>query len=210
MLAAPRVGYAVAYRGVYCEHAACVVGVVERRPELRVEARQDFEARRARCGRSTGQVYTTLQRLERDGLIESDDGEVDGAQRRFQLTDPGRDELARWLRTPPDLSAPPREDLVIKVMVALGLADVDARGVLQVHRRHLVEVMREYGRVKDAAPDDVNLAMVADAEVFRLDSQVRWLDSVESRIAESWSSSQSRKPAPRVLPRRRARVGGRR
>jgi len=108
------------------------------------------------------------------------------------------------------LSAPLREDLVIKVMVALGLADVDVRALLQVHRRHLVEVMREYARVKDAAPGDVNLAMVADAEVYRLDAQVRWLDSVESRIAESGPRTRPASEAPPpVLTRRRAKVGGR-
>jgi DNA-binding PadR family transcriptional regulator len=53
-----------------------------------------------------GQVYPTLQRLERRGLIESDATEVHVAQRRFQLTGDGRDEFARWLQTPPDLRAP--------------------------------------------------------------------------------------------------------
>jgi len=179
-------------------------------PSYGWKLRQDFEARTGEMWPVNGQVYTTLQRLERDGLIEADEAAVDGAQRRFQLTDGGRDELARWLQTPPDLSAPLREDLVIKVMVALGLADVDARALLQVHRRHLVEVMREYARVKDAAPGDVNLAMVADAEVFRLDAQVRWLDSVESRIAESGPRARPESQAPpAVLTRRRAKVGGR-
>jgi DNA-binding PadR family transcriptional regulator len=180
-------------------------------PSYGWKLRQDFEGLTGEVWPvNGGQVYTTLQRLERDGLIESDDQDSEGAQRRFRLTDYGRGELDRWLRTPPDLSAPPRDDLVIKVMVALGVRGIDAHGVLQVHRRHLVEVMREYGRVKDATPDDVNFAMVADAEVFRLDSQVRWLDSVESRLAKSDTGLLSKSEAPpRVLPRRRARVGGR-
>jgi DNA-binding PadR family transcriptional regulator len=179
-------------------------------PSYGWKLRQDFEARTGEVWPVNGQVYTTLQRLERDGLIEADEAEVDGAQRRFQLTEGGRDELARWLQTPAELSAPLREDLVIKVMVALGLAHVDARALLQVHRRHLVEVMREYARVKDAAPDDVNLAMVADAEVFRLDAQVRWLDLVESTIAESGSQMRAKSAAgPTVLPHRRAKVGRR-
>jgi DNA-binding PadR family transcriptional regulator len=179
-------------------------------PSYGWKLRQDFEARTGEVWPVNGQVYTTLQRLERDGLIEADEADVDGAQRRFQLTEGGRDELARWLQTPAELSAPLREDLVIKVMVALGLAHVDARALLQVHRRHLVEVMREYARVKDAAPDDVNLAMVADAEVFRLDAQVRWLDLVESRIAESGSQMRAKSAAgPAVLPHRRAKVGRR-
>ena len=178
-------------------------------PSYGWKLRQDFEARTGEVWPVNGQVYTTLQRLERDGLIEADEAEIDGAQRRFQLTDGGRGELARWLQTPPDLSAPLREDLVIKVMVALGLPDVDVGVLLQLHRRHLVEVMREYARVKDTAPDDVNLAMVADAEVFRLDAQVRWLDSVESRIAESGPRVRAAAEArPPVLVRRRAKVGG--
>ena len=180
-------------------------------PSYGWKLRQDFEALTGEVWPvNGGQVYTTLQRLERDGLIESDDAESEGAQRRYGLTEPGRAALDRWLRTPPDLSAPPRDDLVIKIMVALGVRGIDALGVLQVHRRHLVEVMREYGRLKDAAPDDVNFAMVADAEIFRLDSQVRWLDSVESRLADSTTGLPPKsETSPRVLPRRRARVGGR-
>lgn len=178
-------------------------------PSYGWKLRQDFEFRTGEVWPvNGGQVYTTLQRLERDELITSDEGPDDGAQRRFRLTEGGRDELARWLQTPPDLSAPPREDLVIKVMVAVGVPGIDARAVLQVHRRHLVEVMREYTRVKEGSPDDANLAMVADAELFRLDAQVRWLDSVEVRLNEPPAApTASSDVAPRVLPRHRTRVG---
>ncbi|MDR1999776.1 MAG: PadR family transcriptional regulator, partial [Frankiaceae bacterium] len=94
----------------------------------------------------------------------------------------------------------------------LGIRGLDTRAFLQVHRRHLVETMRDYARVKDLAPQDANFAMVADAEVFRLDAQVRWLDSVEQRLAESGPSAvPEARPSggARVLPRRRARIGGR-
>src|SRR6476661_6464609 len=173
-------------------------------PSYGWKMRQEFEARTGEVWPVNGQVYTTLQRLERDGLIESDEGDADGAQRRFQLTAHGRTELNRWLQTPPDLSAPLREDLVVKVMVALGIPGIDARALLQVHRRHLLEIMRDYARVKDASPADVNLAMVADAEMFRLEAQVRWLDSVESRLTES-GAAPPREPQPpsRVLAHRR-------
>lgn len=174
--------------------------------------RQEFERRTGEVWPvNGGQVYTTLQRLERDGLIESDDRGAEGAQQRFRLTAAGREELERWLQTPPDLSAPPRDELVIKVMIAVSVPDVPAATVLQVHRRHLVEVMREYSRVKDASPADLNLAMVADAEIFRLDALVRWLDSVEGRLpALAAAPAASPDAPPRVLPGRRARIGGRR
>lgn len=178
-------------------------------PSYGWKMRQEFEARTGEVWPVNGQVYTTLQRLERDGLIESDEAESDGAQRRFQLTADGRTELDRWLQTPPDLSAPQREDLVVKVMVALGIEGIDTRRLLQVHRRHLVEIMRDYARVKDASPSDVNLAMVADAEMFRLDAQVRWLDSVESRLTETGAPPPRETEPPRVLAHRRTKVGGR-
>jgi DNA-binding PadR family transcriptional regulator len=179
-------------------------------PSYGWKLRHDFEERTGDVWPvNGGQVYTTLQRLERDGLIESDAAEAEGAQQLFRLTGDGRGELGRWLQTPPDLSAPPRDDLVIKVMVAVGVPGIDARGVLQVHRRHLVEVMREYARVKEAAPGEVRLAMMADSEVFRLDAQVRWLDSVESRLAQETTATEAPAEAtPQVLPRRRTRVGG--
>src|SRR5262249_25102278 len=68
---------------------------------------------------NTGQVYTTLQRLERDELVESDDTAGNGAQIAYRITDEGREELSQWLHTPPDTTTPPRDELVIKVLVAL-------------------------------------------------------------------------------------------
>src|SRR6266481_10103592 len=67
---------------------------------------------------NVGQVYTTLQRLERDGLVESDGAGEDGPQKGFRITAGGERELAGWLRTPPDLASPPRDELVMKVLVA--------------------------------------------------------------------------------------------
>jgi DNA-binding PadR family transcriptional regulator len=133
---------------------------------------------------NTGQVYTTLQRLERDGLVESDDTLDDGPQKGFHLTDDGRAELDRWLQTPPDTSTPPRDELVIKVLVALRIPGVDAASLVQSYRRHVIQAMQQYTRLKeDAHEDDIALLLVADAEIFRLDAVVRWLDAADSRIA---------------------------
>jgi DNA-binding PadR family transcriptional regulator len=129
-----------------------------------------------------GQVYTTLQRLERDGLVESD-GEGERSQKRYRITAAGEHELAEWLRTPPDLVPPPRDELVMKVLVALQIPGIDVHELLQAHRRHVVEVMQRYTQVKAAADeDDVPLALVADAELFRLEAIVRWLDAADVRL----------------------------
>src|ERR1035438_1281439 len=93
---------------------------------------------------NVGQVYTTLQRLERDGLVESDAAEQDGPQKGFRITADGQRELTGWLRTPPDLASPPRDELVMKVLVALRVPGTDVREVIQVHRRYLVELMQQW------------------------------------------------------------------
>jgi Virulence activator alpha C-term len=74
---------------------------------------------------------------------------------------------------------------VIKVLVALQVPEIDVHELLQVHRRHVIEVMQSYTRIKaEAAEDDVPLALVADAELFRLEGIVRWLDAADVRLKQ--------------------------
>jgi len=153
-------------------------------PKYGLQLREEFEARTGDVWPlNVGQVYTTLQRLERDGLVESDDATEAGPQKGYRITQDGAAELAGWLRTPPDLSSPPRDELVMKVLVALRVPGVDVPEVIQVHRRYLVELMQQWTRLKeDEAELDLSLALAVDAELFRLDSVIRWLDSADGRL----------------------------
>jgi DNA-binding PadR family transcriptional regulator len=181
-------------------------------PKYGLQLRQEFEARTGEVWPlNVGQVYTTLQRLERDGLVESDDEAADGPQKGFRITAGGDEELAHWLRTPPDLSSPPRDELVIKVMVALRMPGVDVHEVIQVHRRYLVELMQEWTRLKeDEAELDLGFALVVDAELFRLDSVIRWLDSADGRLKRAEFDPPAPASAPFPLPKLRRTVGVRR
>jgi DNA-binding PadR family transcriptional regulator len=160
-------------------------------PKYGLQLRQEFEADTGEVWPlNVGQVYTTLQRLERDGLVESEEADVDGPQKRFLITPSGREELDGWLRMPPDLSSPPRDELVIKVLVALRVAGVDVRDVIQVHRRYLVQLMQQWTHLKeDLADQDLGFALVVDAELFRLDSVIRWLDAAEGRLKRAGAAS---------------------
>jgi DNA-binding PadR family transcriptional regulator len=154
-------------------------------PKYGMRLQNEFEARTGEVWPlNIGQVYTTLQRLERDGLVETDaDGER--SQKRYRITAAGTQELGEWLRRPPDLVPPPRDELVIKVLVALQVPGIDIHEILQAHRRQAIEVMQRYTRVKaDAAEGDVALALVADAELFRLEAIVRWLDAADVRLKQ--------------------------
>lgn len=171
-------------------------------PKYGLQLREEFEARTGEVWPlNVGQVYTTLQRLERDGLVESE-GDDDGPQKGFRITPDGTSELDKWLRTPPDLSSPPRDELVIKVLVAMRVPGVDVRDLIQVHRRHLVELMQQWTRLKEDAQElDLSFALVVDAELFRLDSVIRWLDAADGRIKRAGSDGPGRPSQLRVSRR---------
>jgi DNA-binding PadR family transcriptional regulator len=183
-------------------------------PKYGLQLREEFEARTGEVWPlNVGQVYTTLQRLERDGLVESDDVGDDGPQKGFRITGEGLAELAGWLRTPPDLASPPRDELVMKVLVALRVPGINVHEVIQVHRRYLVQLMQEWTRIKEAEADsDLSLALVVDAELFRLDAVIRWLDSADGRLkrAAADAAGPALPATGPALPKIRRRVGTRR
>jgi DNA-binding PadR family transcriptional regulator len=183
-----------------------MLALLSERPKYGQRLREEFEAHTGDVWPlNVGQVYTTLQRLERDGLIatapEHSDG--DSTQKAYRITDDGARELARWLRTPPDLSSPPRDELVMKVLIALRVPGTDVRDVIQAHRRHVVELMQQWTRIKDDGGDgDLSLNLAVDAELFRLDSVVRWLDAAEARIRRTDTNHEGERDEPARTTRR--------
>ena len=173
-------------------------------PKYGLQLREEFEARTGEVWPlNVGQVYTTLQRLERDGLVESDDAAQDGRektpQKTFRITADGEAELAGWLRTPPDMASPPRDELVMKVLVAMRVPGTNVHDVIQVHRRYLVELMQQWTRIKEAEADsDLSLALVVDAELFRLDAVIRWLDTADGRIKRAGPDQSNETKTPRL------------
>jgi len=169
-------------------------------PKYGLQLREEFEANTGQVWPlNVGQVYTTLQRLERDGLVAAlgDTEELEqGPQKAYRITEAGTAELAHWLRVPPDLSTPPRDDLVMKVLIAVRVPDTDVSEVIQAHRRYLIQLMQEWTRLKeDDNGNDVAFSLVVDSELFRLDSVVRWLDAAEARLrralADGWNPAQA-------------------
>jgi DNA-binding PadR family transcriptional regulator len=162
-------------------------------PKYGLQLRQEFEARTGEVWPlNVGQVYTTLQRLERDGFVEAEGAPGDGPQKSYRITSEGGHDLTEWLRTPPETMPPPRDELVIKILVSLAVPDMDVHELLQVHRRHLVEMMQRYTRLKEqASENDVGLALVVDAELFRLEGIARWLDAADTRLARATTNGPS-------------------
>jgi DNA-binding PadR family transcriptional regulator len=129
-----------------------------------------------------GQVYTTLQRLERDGLVEPAGDDGDGHQ-IYALTDDGRGELDRWFATPVARADRPRDELAIKLAVAFSVSDIDVRTVIQTQRTATLRDLQELTRQKrDVDEGDLAFLLALDSLVFQAEAEVRWLDSCEERL----------------------------
>ena len=132
-----------------------------------------------------GQVYTTIQRLERDGLVQSiETAATDDDRREYRITPLGRAQLATWFEHPVVAEAPARDELTIKVLLAVAAGDVDVTTLIQRQRRASVEQLQAYTRRKAKAdPErDVAFLILVDALIFRTEAEIRWLDACDARI----------------------------
>jgi DNA-binding PadR family transcriptional regulator len=128
---------------------------------------------------NVGQVYTTLDRLQRDGFVTSE--EVDG-QKRYTITAAGREELGGWWSAVPGDAPPPRDELLLKVLLAVEDGPDHALDVLTRHRTALTQLLQQRRRATPATPGDLPATLVAEALVTRAEADLRWLDLCEARI----------------------------
>jgi DNA-binding PadR family transcriptional regulator len=147
---------------------------------------------------NVGQVYTTLARLERDGLV-STETDADG-QKIYAITDAGRGEVRRWFETPVAREVVPRQELAIKLVFAMRSAATDVADVLQRQRVATMRSLQEVTRLKADAEADGERAwlLLLAALVFPAAAAARWLDLCEARLARKSGERQDRgTPLPR-------------
>lgn len=155
---------------------------------------------------NVGQVYTTLSRLERDGLVTQvgtepvEHGSQD--QRQYALTDAGRREIEGWFAQPRTRPAPDRDELVIKLTLAASLDQVDLDAVIDAQRGATTEELQRYTRLKAAAdPADLARLFALDAVIAQIDAELRWLEQCRQR------HDMLRGRGVRTAPRRRGTDG---
>jgi DNA-binding PadR family transcriptional regulator len=156
---------------------------------------------------NVGQVYTTLGRLERDGLVTAEaDNE---GQKVYEITGAGRDELSRWFETPVPREAIPRQEVAIKLVFAMRSGVADVAGVVQRQRVATVRALQDVTRLKAAAEASGDLAwlLMLDSLVFQAEAEARWLDMCEARLArESFAAGPARQHSevPAEIPAEQA------
>ena len=164
-----------------------LLALLERGPMYGYQLRTAFEeSTGGTWPLNIGQVYTTLNRLERDQLVHALP-EQDGGQRSYEITTSGREELTRWFVTPVSHTDRPRDELAIKLALAITTRGVDVRGVLQNQRTATMRTLQEYTRLKASATAEADLAwrLVIDAMLFQAEAEVRWLDHCETALVRA-------------------------
>jgi DNA-binding PadR family transcriptional regulator len=161
-----------------------ILALLERGPMYGYQLRVAFEeSTGGTWPLNIGQVYTTLSRLERDGLARALP-ENNGGQRPYEITDEGRTELRSWFSTPISRSDRPRDELAIKLALAITTPGVDVRAVLQAQRTATMRSLQEFTRLKSSAeaPGDLSWRLVLDAMLFQAEAEIRWLDHCEMSL----------------------------
>ncbi|MFZ1412114.1 MAG: PadR family transcriptional regulator [Micropruina sp.] len=133
---------------------------------------------------NVGQVYTTLDRLERDGLVVAEAADDEG-RIRYTLTAAGREAVSSWWQTPVDREAAPRDELVIKLAIAITSPGVDSTAVAQAQRSATMRRLQQLTRLKQSVDPRTDLAwlIVVENQLFAAEAEIRWLDQVEASIA---------------------------
>lgn len=137
-----------------------------------------------------GQIYSTLSRLERDGLVKqktlapSKDG-----QQLFTITDAGRAEASAWLFEPVMDDRDVRNDLSTKLALALTLPSIDVAQIVKAQRAKDIQKLQALTLAKRKAqpesPAEVAAVLMNDRAIFNLEAELRWLDHIEKILGET-------------------------
>lgn len=158
-----------------------LLALLEARPSHGYQLKTSFEAATGGAWPlNVGQVYQTLERLERDGLVRSDDRE---GLRSYTLTDDGVEALGSWWEAEPVDEPPPRDELMLKVLLAVSSGRDHALEVITAQRNAVMTLLQQRRRApRRGAVESLAGTLVDDAVVVRAEADLRWLDLCEERV----------------------------
>jgi DNA-binding PadR family transcriptional regulator len=173
------------------------------------QLRQEIESRTGGTWNiNVGQIYTTLDRLERDGLVEANQRNAEG-QTSYRITQLGRAEAQEWLQTPLASGPDSRSELATKLALAVTIPGVDVTALIHGQRIQTMRALQSLTNAKrDSDQDDPNeipWLLIADLNIFNCEAELRWLEHIEGTLAKSAArelnaSQELQKPVKRGRP----------
>jgi DNA-binding PadR family transcriptional regulator len=166
-----------------------LLALLHEAPRYGYQLKNEFEDRTgASWPLNIGQVYTTLDRLERDGLATKEGADSEGHV-IYRITPQGQAEVSSWFTSPVSRAVPPRNELAIKLAVGLTLPGVDVGAIIQAQRSVSIRALQDYTKARrDAATQqrrtDTARLLVLDSLIFQTEAEVRWLDLCEARLMQ--------------------------
>lgn len=164
-----------------------LLAILDQGPCYGYQLRSEFDRRTGSTWPlNVGQIYNTLERLERDGLVRRGEPDEQGHV-YWQITAAGSAEVAEWLASPVVRGQGTRDELAIKLAIAATLPGVDVGAVIQAQRTASLKQLQNLNRAKYAgatdSPEELAWSLVVDAMIFAAEAEVRWLDHTEQRLA---------------------------
>jgi DNA-binding PadR family transcriptional regulator len=153
------------------------------------QLRQEIESRTGGSWQiNIGQIYSTLERLERDGLVETTESNEQG-QTRYRATDAGVAEATEWLTTAIPSSAETRNELAVKLALAVTIPGCDVEKLVNAQRvqtmRTLQALTATKREVDQADASELPWLLIADLNIFNCEAELRWLEHIEGTLARS-------------------------
>lgn len=163
-----------------------LLGLLTERPKHGYELKREHDERLPGARPlAFGQVYSTLQRLERDGLVTvAETVQESGPERTvYALTQDGEERVRSWLA---DLEPPApyvSSGLFARVVIAL-VSRHTADGYLDRQREAHLTRMRELTARKSAPDASIAEVLAADYAIQHLDADLRWMETTGQRLAD--------------------------
>jgi DNA-binding PadR family transcriptional regulator len=165
-----------------------LLAILDQGPCYGYQLRAEFDRRTGSTWPlNVGQIYSTLDRLERDGLVAKGATDEHGHV-YYAITDAGSAEVTAWLTSPVDPGDGTRDERAIKLALAVTLPGVDAEAVVQVERSATESRLTRLAAAREATaelegPEDVARYLIIDSMIFAAEAQVRWLEHTERLLS---------------------------
>jgi DNA-binding PadR family transcriptional regulator len=177
-----------------------LLGLIAERPRHGYDLKVAFEELLAGTWPlNIGQVYTTLARLDRDGLVTLvTPGDDAPAERKvYGLTEDGALELKRWLAAPAEGPVRLKDELFLKVLVHSLAGRGDPRSVLWAQREQYLRSLAELTRRRAARDVPPATALLLEGAVLHVVADRKWLELVEDRVDEWAGRGRARRKGAR-------------